>query len=234
VGYGTSSFQKLTDLTCHSIDLAYALSSGKKPFFVPPSVAWEPRIPAPYLPLPPDLYQPSPDWDYRLANVFQDFQFLSLRINRNALKRARHDPACFQEVLTSLQSRLVHLRDVVQTPIEELVRLTMMAFLTTTFKTPGRKIPYDWVITRLGDVYKQVAGGPFQYDMTLRLWVLVTITFTIIGAQPAWVREAWRETEFGLDWMEVKSHLLRVMWIELIHDKPGEIMFHKLEELRFL
>jgi hypothetical protein len=146
--------------------------------------------------------------------------------------RARHDPACFQAVLTSLQSRLVHLREVVQTPIEELVRLTMLAIMTTTFKTPGRKIPYGWVVRHLGDVYKQVASGPFKYDMTLRLWVLVTVTFTITGVQPAWVQEAWRETELGLDWMEVKSHLLRVMWIELIHDKPGEIVFNKLEEQR--
>jgi len=196
-----------------------------------PSVSWQPIIAAPYSPLPQGLYQPPSDWDYRIANVFQDFQYLSLRINRNALKRARHDPACFQAVLTSLQSRLAHLADIVKTPTEELVRLTMMALLTTTFKTPGRKLPYDWIIKRLGDVYTEAGSGPLQYDHILRLWVLITVAFTITGMQPAWLQDAWRETGLGLSWQVVKSHLMRVMWIELIHDKPGEEVFHQLEDM---
>jgi hypothetical protein len=215
-----------------SIDLAWSLSSGKKPYFLHPSVLWDPIITAPYFPLPCDLYQPPMDWDYRLANVFQDFQHLSLRINRNALKRARHDPACFQAVLTSLQSRLAHLADIVETPIEELVRLTMLALMTTTFKTPGRKLPYKWIIGRLGEVYEEAAGW-LQHDLPLHIWVLVTVPFTITGAQPAWIRDAWRQTRVGLDWQVVKSYLMRVIWIELIHDKPGEAMFQELESLGY-
>jgi hypothetical protein len=190
-------------------------------------------IPPPYLPLPQDLYQTSYDWDWRLANVFQDFQYLSLRINRNALKRARHDPACFQNVLTSLQSRLVHLGNILQSPIEQLVRLTMLAMLTTTFKTPGRALPYGWVIEQLRSLYtKVVTSNSFEHDTSLRLWVLITLTFTITGTQRDWIKAAWRETEAGLTWEIVKTHLLRVMWIEIIHDKPGQSVFRELEELR--
>jgi hypothetical protein len=179
------------------------------------------------------LYQPPLHWDYRLANIFQDFQYLSLRINRVALKRATHNPACFQAILTSLQSRLVQVGDYVQTPVEELVRLTMLAFLTTTFKTPGRRLPYGWVMRRLSEVYKTVADDPCGLDMALRLWVLMTNAFTVIGTQQEWVREAWRETELGMTWDYVKSQLLGVMWIELIHNKPGEEAFYELEVLRF-
>jgi hypothetical protein len=32
----------------------------------------------------------------------------------------------------------------------------------------------------------------------------------------------------------VKAHLLRVMWIQLIHDKPGKVVFEELEEIRFV
>jgi hypothetical protein len=196
-------------------------------------VHWHPTIPPPYLPLPQDLYQASYDWDWRLANVFQDFQYLSLRINRNALKRARHDPTCFQNILTSLQSRLVHLGALLVSPVEQLIRLTMLAMLTTTFKTPGRALPYGWVIEQLRDLYNKVAGSSFGHDTSLRLWVLITLTFTITGTQRKWIRDAWRETEAGLTWGTVKTHLLRVMWIELIHDKPGQSVFRELEELRF-
>ncbi|KAF2183292.1 hypothetical protein K469DRAFT_635233 [Zopfia rhizophila CBS 207.26] len=216
------------------IDLAWSLSSGKKPFFLHPTVSWDSIISAPYSPLPPGLYRPSPDWDLRLVNVFRDFQYLLLRINRNALKHARYNAACFQGVLTSLQSRLMHLGDLLDNPVEKLVRLTMLTFLTTTFKVPGRKIPYGWVVEQLGDAYTKVAGGPFKQDRSLRLWVLVTAAFTVTGAQEDWVREAWGKTDSGLDWAVVKNHLMRVMWIEIIHDRPGEMAFQQLEELRLL
>jgi hypothetical protein len=121
----------------------------------------------------------------------------------------------------------------VQSPIEELVRLTMLALLTTTFKTPGRKIPYGWVIKRLDDVYRKVADDWTNYDVTLRLWVLMSITFTITGSRVAWVKEAWRETRSEFVWENMKSHLIRVMWIEIIHDKPGEAVFNELENPRY-
>ncbi|KAH7112093.1 hypothetical protein B0J11DRAFT_598032 [Dendryphion nanum] len=200
------------------IDLAWSLSSGKPPFFLHPTVAWGPIIHAPYLPLPENLYRPPNEWDYRLANVFQDFQFLSLQINRNALKRARHNAACFQAVLTSLQSRLMHLGRLVDNPVEELV--------------PGRKIPYAWVIRQLGDAYSQASNGPLKEDKSLMWWVLISVAFTITGSQEYWVKEAWKRTEAGLEWTTVKSHLIRIMWIELIHDDPGKLIFERLEDTR--
>ena len=217
------------------IDLAYSLSSGKTPFFIHPSVQWECTIAPPYLPLPEGLFIPHKDWDWRLANVFQDFQYLSLRINRNALKRARHNPACFQATLTSLQSRLMHLRSHISSPLEELVRLTMLAFLTTTFKAPGRKIPYGWVVEQLETVYRNGVQCMGPQDLSLKLWVLITAGFTVAGAEQMWLRRAWGEVSTGMmwDWESVRGHLLRVMFIELIHEKPGEATFNELEESCF-
>lgn len=216
------------------IDLAYSLSSGKQPFFLHPSVKWDCTIPPPYLPLPADLYFPPMEWDWRLANVFRDFQHLALRINRNSLKRARHDPACFQAVLTSLQSRLIHLRSHLSSPVEELVRLTMLAFLTTTFKAPGRKIPYGWVSEQLEMVYKESLVW-IQSDLTLRLWVLVTAGFTVSAPDAIWLKEAWGEVSAETigSWENVRAHLLRVMFIELIHEKPGMWAFQELQRSSF-
>lgn len=128
----------------------------------------------------------------------------------------------------------MHLNDLLEDPIQELVRLTTLAFLTTTFKVPGRRIPYGWVVKQLGDTYAKVAGSPFEEDKSLHLWVLMTAAFTVTGAQEDWVREAWRKVDSGLGWAAVKNHLMRVMWIEMIHDKPGEMVFHELEGLRIL
>ncbi|KAJ4304834.1 hypothetical protein N0V90_000362 [Kalmusia sp. IMI 367209] len=137
------------------------------------------------------------NWDWRLVNIFQDFQYLSLRINQNVLKRARHNAACFQSVLTSLQSRLMHLHEQLENPVEELVRLTMLAFLTTTFKAPGRKIPYGWVNEQLRDAFSKGIGGIFEQDVSLRLWVLITAAFTVTGTQKTWVRDAWERSSTG-------------------------------------
>jgi hypothetical protein len=217
-----------------SIDLAWSLSSGRKPFFVKPIVSWDSIISAPYSPLPPGLFQPSPDWDFRLVNVFRDFQYLSLKINRNRLKHVRYNPAFFQGDLTSVQSRLMHLGDLLKNPVEQLVRLTILAFMTTTFKLPGREIPYNWVVEQLSNNYKKVVGGSVRRDISLLLWVLVTAAFTLTGAQEKWVRDAWAKVDPRLDWAAVKNHLMRVMWIEIIHDGPGKMAYQQLEESRLL
>lgn len=109
----------------------------------------------------------------------------------------------------------------------------MMAIMTTTFKTPGRKIPYTWVIKRLEEVYEEVMSeGLLQYDTSLRLWILISVACTVTEEKPAWMQRAWRETEPGLTWPMVKEHLMRIVWIEMVSEERGEAMFNKLEALR--
>jgi hypothetical protein len=109
----------------------------------------------------------------------------------------------------------------------------MMAIMTTTFKTPGRKIPYGWVIERLEQLYSDVMSeGLLEYDTSLRLWILISVTFTVTEEKPAWVKKAWRETDPGMTWETVKAHLMRVMFIEMVSNSRAEEMFNKLEALR--
>lgn len=62
----------------------------------------------------------------------------------------------------------------------------------------------------------------------------MTVALTISGAKEDWVVDAWGKTQLGLDWAKVKNHLMQVMWIEIIHDKSGEIVFQELEHLRLV
>lgn len=119
----------------------------------------------------------------------------------------------------------MHLDDLLKNPVEQLVRLTMLAFMTTTFKLPGRKVPYNWVVEQLGNSHKKVLGGSLSRDISLLLWVLVTAAFTLTGTHEQWVRDAWAEADLGLDWVAVKNHLMRVMWIEIIHDRLGQMVY---------
>ena len=226
-------FSSCSHLTQHSIDLVWFLSSGKDPFFMQPIVTWDSIMSAPYSPLPSGLFQPSPNWDVRLVNVFRDLQHICLRINRNKLKYARNNPSLFQGGLTSVQSRLIYLGRFLKDPIEKLVHLAMLAFMTTTFKIPGRRISYKWLLERLRETYKEVGDDLFRLDHSLVVWVLITVAFTVAGPGTYWIKQAWRGTYEELNWAAVKDQLMCVMWIEIMHDKAGKKVYHQLEESRF-
>ncbi|KAJ4382439.1 hypothetical protein N0V86_002774 [Didymella sp. IMI 355093] len=214
------------------IDLAWSLSSGRRPYFAQPVKSWACTIAAPYKPLPSHLYRPPRDWDYRLVNVFQDFQNLTLKINRNRLKFVIHDPAIFQNDLTSLQSRLIFLADIAAKPIEQLVRLAMLSMMTTTFRIPGRRVPYNWVVEQLRETYITASSDKTQ-DKSLLLWVLIKASITVAQTHDAWIRDAWMMVGAGLGWADVRTHLLRVMWIEIAHDELGGMAYRQLEMSKF-
>ena len=107
----------------------------------------------------------------------------------------------------------------------------MLCFLTTTSKVAGRKLPYDWVLRQLDDAYAMAADRFEKEDICLRVWVLITIAFTVAGVEKEWFKEAWGkiQSEVDQDWASVKKYLMRVMWFEAIHDGPGEAVWRDLE-----
>jgi hypothetical protein len=162
------------------------------------------------------------------VNVFLDLQYLSVGINYNVSIHARYDAAYFQGVLTSLQSRLVRLNALLKSPVEQLVCLALLAFLATTVKIPKRQISYDWVIRQLRYTYAKAAREPVDLPKSLALWVLMAAAFSVTGAPEEWIRHAWSKTAMGHGWEVVKNHLMQVMWLESIHDGPGELLFRHL------
>jgi hypothetical protein len=36
-----------------------------------------------------------------------------------------------------------------------------------------------------------------------------------------------------LTWADVKAHVMRVMWIEIVHDEPGEMAYQQLQMSTF-
>ena len=213
------------------IDLAWSLASGRKPYFMQPINSWDCHIRCPYPTLPPNLYQPSAAWDYRIVNTFKDFQNLTLMINRNRLKFVINTPEVCQADLSSLQTRLICLADAVTQPIEELVRLVMLAMLTTTFQLPGRRIPYAWVIEQLRTMYTTV-GSEMRQDKSLLLWVLLTASITVARTHDTWIRDALKTAVAGLEWKDVQAHVSRVMWIEIVYNKLGKKTYDRLSNVK--
>lgn len=177
-----------------------------------------------------DMYQPPPGWDCRLAIVFRDFQVLVAGINHNVREHSVQGAECFQSVLSSLQSRLMHLEHALYEPTEQLVRLSLLAFLATTFKIPGRRIPYSWLAQRIEAMYAEAYGDQAAINPILRQWIVVVAAISISKPDDEWMQGARHDCTFETDWQALKCELKSVMWIECIHDEPGERLYRQLSK----
>jgi hypothetical protein len=213
------------------LDLAYSLSSGKKPFFQDAAQQWLPILPT--TPNQSEGYHPPTQWDPRLRSTFLDFQALAATINRYMQSHTRYNAKCFQDVLSTLQSRLMHLKGALEDPTQELVRLSLLAFLATTFKTPGQKIPYGWIAKQLSDIYAGANISSPTLTYTLRLWVLLIAAISVTDVEQLWLQLAWQELLLARGWERIKSELMNIMWIECIHDGPGAAAYQRLAEYSY-
>lgn len=215
-------------LTHHSLDLAWSLSSGHKPFFLQPSLPWTPIVPVSAT-LPRTKLLP-PTWDPRLLATYQDFLHLGLSINSHFSTRQRIPLASFQTLLSSIQSRLISLHGCLVDPHAELMRLALLAYLTTTFKVPGRKIPYTWIGAQIKSAYRAVGASVVGGDDVFKLWILMVVAIAVTDVDEAWLVGAWRERSGGVEeqWVDVKAELMRVMWVDCMHDKHGVVALERL------
>ncbi|KAH7093436.1 hypothetical protein FB567DRAFT_544790 [Paraphoma chrysanthemicola] len=213
------------------LDLAYSLSSGKQPMFRHATEQWRPTLPI--APVAADALQPPIYWDSGLQSVFLDFQKMAVTVNRYMQSHTQYNAKCFQDVLSSLQSRLLHLEGGLEDPSQELIRLSLLAFLATTFKTPGRKIPYGWIANRISEKYTTANISSSKLTDSLRIWILLITAISVTDVEQPWLQVAWQELSLALDWESVKSELMSVMWIECIHDGPGAVAYHRLADLNY-
>ena len=179
--------------------------------------------------MPPGLYEPPHTWDGRLTAVFLDLQYLSITVSDHARRTSRYNSLCFQSTLSSNQSRLMAYANEFTDPVQELVRLALLGFLTTTFRLPEKHVPYPWIRKELQKAYER-AGNAIRVDETLNLWVLTMTAISVSGAEESWLQDEWWQAEGwkGKDWDGVKGRLEKVMWFEVIHDEQGMSVWQRL------
>ena len=232
----------------------WCLSSGKDPFFTQAPESWEPIL---YLPkcriAPSNMRLPSTKWSTPLAAAFADLQTLSLRINSATRARSRYDATDFCGVLTSLQTRLLYLRRStrslglykvpqfpyinpiaidIEDPFQELMRLFMLAFLTTTFKALGNNMPFQWIGAQVAEIVPKVLKRRDGDDDDFLLWGLAIAGLSVVDPEEGWFRQAWWEVAPGQGWGTIRERLVRVLWVEVAHDAIGEAMFDKALSIR--
>lgn len=176
----------------------------------------------------PKMLSPGPKWDPRLTNVFLDMQSLVAMVNEHARTGDRYPASSFQTALSSIQSRLDCLSGKLETSLEELVRLSLLALLTTNFKMPGIKVLYTWLSSRLREIYFTTRHRLHREDQALHIWIIITAAIATGETSGEWLSDAWKAASFPTAWPEIKSTLIRVMWIESIHDRHALAILPRL------
>ena len=220
-----------------SLDLSVSLNTGEHPHFFTDPVSWGPIFDG-LTPVPaagghgPSRHVQSVDslGDRRLVVIFRDLQYFAGLMNAATGSNRRLRDTEFQNFTCSIQYRLLQLQGTLDDILGECFRLAMLAFLTTTFQIPGKKVRYPYLASRFRECCRTVEAATPQLQ-DLMLWLLMVGAISVYSVDEPWLRERWQAEVLGLVWPEARRLLQEIMWIDAIHDKPGryafEVMSHR-------
>ncbi|OHX00289.1 hypothetical protein CSPAE12_01065 [Colletotrichum incanum] len=176
--------------------------------------------------------------DRRLYNIFKDVQGLSQLLNNSFDSSYKIQEMALEELLTSIQSRLLRLKfEDHGNNIAELLRLSLVAYLTTVFWCfPGLKFDYPHLAMQFRQVC--LAFSPTTVKERYHFaWALTVGTISLFhGHHRDWLLEILHpliRDHLGTTWVEVRRNLGHIMWIGSIHDCLAlEVFTHFLGENR--
>lgn len=230
------------------LDLAWSLSTGDMPRLLPNPVCWDPLYKSPSC-IAASSYTNSDASDdndiqfqlfttgfshQRLATVFNDLRQLTFLINKYTNKNIRLDGSQFLDALCSIQTRLLYLKDTISDGSSndniaaECLRLGMLAYLSTTFRAPGRKTQPAYLTTQLRAICQRIEPSMLEIRDVL-FWLLMVGTISVFDVHEPWLRNKLDGIlERRLSWGEARGRLLSVMWIIAIHDDLGKEAYSEL------
>ncbi|KAH8743811.1 hypothetical protein F5883DRAFT_591770 [Diaporthe sp. PMI_573] len=167
----------------------------------------------------------------RLYAILKDVQDLSQLINDSHDSGHKIREMSLEDLITYIQSRLLMLEFEDNDIFPELLRLSLLAFLTTIFwGFPGVKFEYPRLANQLRQACMaftpSTAGESYLFAWAL----MVGATSVFRGPDQTWLLQRLRpliRDSLGRTWFEVKNNLRQVMWIDSIHDGPGIEVFNQ-------
>ncbi|KAH7149049.1 hypothetical protein B0J13DRAFT_295836 [Dactylonectria estremocensis] len=218
------------------IDLGWSIKNGSKPDLYDGQVSWEPflekalstNIRPSVRACPSGVERTIELWDYRLKNVFTDLQGFSAMANVFIPSHQKLKPELFQEIMLSIQYRLLLLEYPVDVrPLEESIRIGLISFESTlVLHTPklGVKLTSDFFYHQLRRGIENIRAES-QEIADLKLWLLLVGSIIVFKGDETWLLDSINELVGDQPWADVRSRAKRVMWIDVIHDGPGQHAF---------
>lgn len=216
-----------------SLEFSSCLSIGGMPRLWGPPVTWDRIFPVTStasIDIPPSL-----STDRRILAVFDDLRELAAMVNRHIARESRLDGGVFQAAMSSIRYRLLFLLEDedVRGSTCECLCLGMLAFLTTMFAIPGKRLPYPYLAVRVQDAnwsqgLAMVPGG----SCDLYGWLLLMCAMTVVDVGDGngeWLRELWAVVSTpGTRWEAFERRMSSIAWLPNVHDAPGREEFDKL------
>jgi hypothetical protein len=166
--------------------------------------------------------------DARLAIIFHQVQRLARKLNDRATKGA---PAVTEseahQGLIAAQYGLFRLQGQLAEPLEECLRLAMLATLTTFFQVVGSRIAYKHATDRLREQCLAVEiTTPRVGDVMF--WILMMGGMAFFDWEEPWLVERLHRTTSSLHWNDARRHLRRFIWIDIVHDRQAQPLFDRV------
>lgn len=166
--------------------------------------------------------------DYRLRHVFTDLYGFSNLANSLVPGHKKLRPELFQEIMLSIQYRLLLLEYPVHVyPLEESIRIGLLAFESTLFlHSPklGLKLKSERFYGQLHQCIEELhVDSPEIAD--LKVWLLLVGSIIVFKGNEIWLVESINTLVGDQPWSEVRKRVKGVMWIDIIHDDPGKLAF---------
>ncbi|WDK21969.1 hypothetical protein CGRA01v4_13259 [Colletotrichum graminicola] len=225
------------------VDIGWSLCTGEKPLYYRDNISWESAF-ASMLGNPPTGFEHDrhlsdvrlfvDSTDRRIGNVFQDLHDFSRLANFLVKTGRKIDPNGFQNLMISIQYRLLHLNPIEQSSVSEMFRLGMISFITTLFlKVQGAKIELTFLAGQFRSACQNLDVSELS-TTTVRLmfaWALVVGAISVFdGSDDLWLlpKLASLRDSLGPTWPEAKASLEQVMWMDMVHSPTGVKVFQKL------
>jgi hypothetical protein len=229
------------------LDLAWSIKHGCKPVFFDGDVSWSrffddnPNlkiVPGQAGPDTPPQDDPLSEClqtvDIKLRNVYADTHDFAHAANAFINGKDKFPPEVFQEVIMSIQYRLLLLEYPLETqPFEEILRTGLLAFQTSVFLLiPGLKINCDFLRGRLRLAVDALEAST-RVMRDLKLWLLLVGCVATMDFGHGWLVGNVKALTAGEgDWEQVRERMRGIMWIDAVHDVPGRQMFDAAQVAR--
>ncbi|KAK7433157.1 hypothetical protein QQZ08_000088 [Neonectria magnoliae] len=214
------------------LDFGLAIATGCDLRFVQDDVSWGPQI-ARGISVTRltelSMIQPRPD--PRLLNIWVDLRVFSNSANEATRTGVKMSEAFFSRLNTSVPPRLIGLR-FDPTSLSELLRLCMLAFmksLLVNINGLGPKLTF--IANGLKDAILAQQFPPAPEQAKFLLWALFVSSISIFeNYEQEWLRAAMVQTASVLSlrtWAETRMVLKSFLWIDMVYNRPGKLLFEQ-------
>jgi hypothetical protein len=134
----------------------------------------------------------------------------------------------FNDSLNSIQSRLFALEDEPLDMMEECLRLSLLALLSTTLQLPSRKTSASHFKLRFQRLCLQLWRSSSTTEHII-FWILMVGLVSVFEEDELWLINIWQNLPSSiLPWDGAKLELQNFIWVGCLHDELGRKAFTAL------